>query len=161
MKNMQPEFRLAVPDDSRDCLIIRGQTRENAASAEHLAAIGVTEESWAEGVGNGSLVGYVCTESDSIVGYCFGRTASGEVIVLALLPTHEGDGIGRHLMDLVVKHFFDAGHRRLVLGCNPNPAVRSYGFYRHLGWTSTGNFDRAGDEILELLPSAANDLRPN
>jgi hypothetical protein len=27
--------------------------------------------------------------------------------------------------------------------------VRSYGFYRHLGWRSTGSFDDRGDEILE------------
>ena len=28
--------------------------------------------------------------------------------------------------------------------------LRSYGFYRHLGWQSTGALDMYGDEILEF-----------
>jgi len=26
-----------------------------------------------------------------------------------------------------------------------------YGFYRHLGWRSTGTFDAAGNEVLEYI----------
>ena len=36
------------------------------------------------------------------------------------------------------------------LDCSPDPKVRSYGFYRHLGWQSTGALDTHGDEILEF-----------
>ncbi len=144
--------RPAVPDDVPACVILRGQTRENAIPVERLAAMGITAESWAGDVESGSLPGYVCTEDDVIVGYCFGDKASGEVLVLALLPAYEERGIGRHLLGLVVDHLSDLGHARLFLGCSPDPATRSHGFYRHLGWTSTGTFDRAGDEILELHP---------
>ncbi len=35
-------LRAAVPDDARECLRIRGLTRENAFSEEDLAALGVT-----------------------------------------------------------------------------------------------------------------------
>ena len=38
--------RLATPDDIPACLVLRGQTRENAISAERLAAMGITAESW-------------------------------------------------------------------------------------------------------------------
>jgi hypothetical protein len=38
----------------------------------------------------------------------------------------------------------------LFLGCAADPAVRSYGFYRHLGWRSTSTFNEAGDEVLEF-----------
>src|SRR5687768_15349632 len=109
--------RLATPDDIQECLILRGRTRQNAISPERLATMGITVQSWANDVRSGSLVGYVCTDDESIVGYCFGGIASGEVVVLALLPTHEAQGIGRHLLGLVINHLSASGHERLYLGC--------------------------------------------
>jgi GNAT superfamily N-acetyltransferase len=134
-------------------LVLRGQTRENAISAERLSAMGITTESWANDVRSGALTGFLCTEHESIVGYCFGDNANGEVVVLALLPAFERRGIGQHLLGLVVKHLNDCGHKRLFLGCTPDLKKRSHGFYRHLGWVSTGAFNHAGDEVLELFPS--------
>lgn len=148
-------IRLALPDDIGACVELRGRTRENAISAERLAAMGITVQSWADDVRSGVLTGFVCTEDDTVVGYCFGDNTSGEVVVLALLPTHEGGGIGQRLLSRVVAHLGSAGHRRLFLGCAADPATRSFGFYRHLGWVSTGTFDPAGDEILELFTPGA------
>lgn len=145
--------RLAIADDIGACLVLRGQTRENAISVERLAALGITAESWADDLRSGALTGHVATEQGAIIGYCFGDNASGEVVVLALLPAYERRGIGRRLLGLVVRHLRDVGHRRLFLGCAADPATRSHGFYRHLGWASTGSFDQAGDEILELFPT--------
>jgi len=119
--------------------------------------MGITEDTWAADVRSDSLPGYVCCADDSIAGYCFGDKTSGEVVVLALLPAYEGRGIGRRLLGLVVEHLAEVGHERLFLGCAADPASRSHGFYRHLGWTSTGTFDGAGDEILELFPSPQNE----
>ena len=144
-------FRRAVPEDVPACLVLRGQTRENAIPVERLAAVGITEQSWSDDVRSDSLPGYVCLDEATIVGYCFGDKASGEVVVLALLPAWEARGIGRRLLGLMVDHLAALGHRRLFLGCSADPATRSYGFYRHLGWASTGTFDRAGDEVLEYL----------
>jgi ribosomal protein S18 acetylase RimI-like enzyme len=148
--------RVATPDDIPACLVLRGQTRENAISATRLADMGITADSWANDVRSGSLTGFVCTEHESIVGYCFGDNSNGEVVVLALLPAFERRGIGQQLLSLVVKHLCNSGYRRLFLGCSADPATRSYGFYRHLGWASTGTFDRAGDEVLEFFPSINN-----
>jgi len=145
-------FRPATPEDVPACVVLRGQTRENAVSVERLAAAGITAESWAGDVRSGSLPGFVCTDDEAIVGYCFGDKTSGEVVVLALLPSCESRGIGKRLLDLVVGVLVAAGHARLFLGCSPDAATRSYGFYRHLGWTSTGRMDAAGDEILEITP---------
>lgn len=150
-------IRLALPEDIPACVVLRGRTRENAIPAEHLAAMGITVESWSDDVRSGVLTGFVCTEDRTIVGYCFGDTTSGEVVVLALLPTHEGRGIGRRLLSRVGAHLAEAGHRRLFLGCAADPATRSFGFYRHLGWVSTGTLDPAGDEILELFTPSAED----
>jgi ribosomal protein S18 acetylase RimI-like enzyme len=148
-------YRLALPDDTEACLVMRGLTRENAISVDGLAAMGITATSWADEMRSGLLSGHVCLDDDgAVVGYCFGENRSGEVVVLALLPSYEQRGVGRHLLGLVVDHLRAKGHKRLFLGCSADPASRSYGFYRHLGWVSTGTFDTRDDEVLELLLAA-------
>ena len=144
--------RPATAADAPACLALRGLTRENAISVAQLAAMGITAESWAAAVGAGELPGFVCVDEQAVlVGYCFGDKASGEVVVLALLPEYEGQGIGKRLLNLLVDALVQAGHLRLFLGCSPDPAVRSYSFYRQQGWVPTGRFDKNGDEELELL----------
>ncbi|MCF7751390.1 GNAT family N-acetyltransferase [Bacillus subtilis subsp. subtilis] len=147
---MNLRYRLAVPSDAATCIALRGRTRENAFSAEQLAALGITEESWADGIAQGALPGHVAEVDARMIGYCFGDRDSGEIIVLALLPDWEGKGIGRALLARVVEDFRGRGFRRLFLGCAADPAVRSHGFYRHLGWTPTGEIDALGDEVLAL-----------
>ena len=149
----QFEYRIAAPADVAECIEIRGVTRENAISAERLASMGITEASWSESVQDGSLPGVVCIFEGRIIGYCFGERHTGEIVVLALLPKHEDKGIGRTLLSKVSSFLFGGGHRRLFLGCSADPASRSFGFYRHLGWRPTGDFDANGDEILEFLPA--------
>lgn len=148
-------YRPAVPADAADCVTLRGRTRENAVSAERLQAIGITAASWGDDIRTGALPGHVCTCDAQIVGYCFGDSATGEVVVLALLPAFENRGIGKELLRRVVAQLQGLGHRRLFLGCSADPRSRSYGFYRHLGWRSTASFDKHGDEILEYAASAA------
>ena len=144
------EYCPAQPTDVAECIVIRGQTRENPVSVTRLAALGITAESWSESVQTGALPGFVCRDGANIIGFCFGECATGEVVVLALLPDFENRGIGRQLLDLVVAQLIRAGHTRLFLGCSADPTSRSYGFYRHLGWRSTRQFDHHGDEILEV-----------
>ncbi|MFZ6692563.1 GNAT family N-acetyltransferase [Undibacterium sp. SXout20W] len=144
-------YRTAQPDDIATCIIIRGQTRENAISEARLAELGITQESWAHSVQVGELPGVVAEVDGQMIGYCFGDTESGEIVVLALLPKFEGLGAGKELLPRVIEILREKGHRRLFLGCSSNPAVRSYGFYRHLGWTSTRQIDHYGDEILEYF----------
>ncbi len=148
---MHLEVKTAVAIDAAECVSLRGQTRENAVSESRLREVGVTVESWGADIDTGLLPGYVCRDAGKLVGYCFGNAQTGEVVVLALLPAYEGCGLGRRLLDRVVSHLRRLGHQRLFLGCSSDPQVRSYGFYRHLGWQSTGKADRLGDEELELL----------
>ena len=89
-------------------------------------------------------------QGETLAGYCFGDRDGGEVLVLALLPAFEGLGLGRDLLARVVQQLAEQGHRRLHLACSTDPASRSHGFYRHLGWQPTGRLDGHGDEILEL-----------
>jgi GNAT superfamily N-acetyltransferase len=145
-------LRPAVPSDIAACIALRGRTRENAVSAARLAELGITEASWSGQVRDGELPGFVAESGGVLAGYCFGDAGSGEIVVLALLPEHEGRGLGRALLERTVAHLRGLGHRRLFLGCSANPAHRSHGFYRRLGWRPTGERDGHGDEVLELLP---------
>lgn len=147
----------AIAADAAEYVRVRGLTRENAVSEERLRAHGITAESWAEDIRAGRLPGWVARRDGQIVGYCFGAAKTGEVVVLALLPQEEGRGLGKRLLQLVVNDLRRRGHSRLFLGCAADPAVRSHGFYRHLGWVGTGVIDQHGDEVLELFLTNACD----
>lgn len=149
---MSLHYRPAIPDDIAACVLLRGQTRENAVSAERLASLGITVASWAAQVRRGELIGHVAWDGPRLAGYAFGDTGTGEVVVVALLPDYEGRGVGTTVLGHVVAELRARGHGRLFLGCSSDPQVRSHGFYRHLGWRPTGRRDRLGDEELELLP---------
>ena len=150
---MNAIYRRAIPEDAPDCVTLRGKTRENSFSVEQLEAVGVTLESWRSGISDDSFPGYVGTVEGRLVGYCFGDRGTGEIVVLALLPEYEGKGIGKTLLDLMIGEFRSLGFKRLFLGCSSDPAVRSHGFYRHLGWKFTGTVDAANDEVLEYFLS--------
>ena len=142
-------YRAAQPTDAPGCVELRGLTRENAVSVARLAAMGITAQSWAESIRDNSLPGFVCLSGSKLVGYCFGDRQSGEVVVLAVLPEFENQGIGRALLDQLVNELSREGRARLFLGCSADPGSRSYGFYRYLGWRSTSQYDSNFDEILE------------
>ena len=150
-KSPDLEFRLAIPEDVTECMDIRGRTRQNPASEELLRSLGITAESWADNIRSGALPGHVCIVEGKMVGFCFGVGETGEIQVLAILPDFENRGIGRELLDRTSRELAKRGQTRLFLGCSPDPASRSHGFYRHLGWRSTGSFDERGDEILEIF----------
>lgn len=147
---MRIRYRQAVPQDAAACIDIRSQTRENAFSKEELESYGVTPASIGQQIAEDVYRGYVCMADDVIVGYCFGELETAEIIVLALLPAYEGRGIGKHLLQMVLDDFVTHGHIGAYLGCSRDPSVRAYGFYRHLGWRSTGTFDAMNDEVLRF-----------
>ena len=149
------EIRRALPEDAPSCEHMLELRRENAISPERVRHYGITEQSWAEDIRTDAFPGSVCHSKSKLLGYPFGARASGEVVVLALLPQAESQGLGSRLLTLLVQELLASGHTQLFLGYLPDTSSRSYGFYRHLGWQSTGTFDRAGDEILEHLSPAA------
>ena len=151
---MRLDYRKSIANDAEQCIEMRGKTRQNPASREYLASLGITVDTWGEGIRTGALRGHVAWSGADMVGYCYGDSDSGEVIVLAVLPDFEDQGVGREVLNRVVDELAGLGHRRLFLGCSPDPASRSHGFYRHLGWRSTGTFDARRDEILELFTDA-------
>jgi len=146
-------YRSARAEDAAECIRLRTLTRENAVTEAELAAAGITRDTWAAGIDAGLYPGVVALDGDELAGYCFAHRDTGEIVVLALLPRYEGRGVGKTLLNRVVDLLRQRGFARVFLGCAADPSVRSHGFYRHLGWRSTGTFNAAGDEVLELIPA--------
>jgi ribosomal protein S18 acetylase RimI-like enzyme len=86
------------------------------------------------------------------VGHCTGNLARGEIVGLAVESAHQGAGIGRKLLLLVVDAFRAAGLDRIWVAAPSDPKTRAYGFYRAVGWVPTGERTPDGSEILELRP---------
>ncbi|WP_051534627.1 GNAT family N-acetyltransferase [Deefgea rivuli] len=142
-------FRPTLEQDIEALFILRAVTRENPMSIEQLAALGITPESSKAALAAGEIAGWVCSVQDQIVGFCSGDCASGEVLVLAVLPEYEGQGVGKGLLQRMVEQLGQQ-HSRIWLAANPDPQGRAYGFYRRQGFVAARHFDAAGDEILEL-----------
>lgn len=145
-------FRDLREQDIEKIFDVRGATRENAISRERLAAMGITPASVAGNLAAGATRGWVCSSGSRIVGLCIGESATGEVLVLAVLPQFEGRGIGKTLLSLAVDWLRSFKPTRIWLGASSDPGTRSHGFYRALGWRPVGEKDTHGDEVL-VLPS--------
>ena len=150
---MSLTFREMTVDDLPAAFAVRLSTVENAMTLEELEEdYGITPKSLAEAM-SGQVRGWLCEDRGEdggrAVGFAMGDRANGEVQVVALRPGYEGRGIGKRLLSLVCDWLFAGGHEEIWLGSNPDPGVRAHGFYRHLGWRSTGEM-KGGDEVLTL-----------
>ena len=145
-------FRALHEREIEEIFDLRGATRESAISRERLAALGITSTSVAKHLAAGATRGWVCVAESRIVGFCIGEWATGEVLVLAVLPAFEGRGIGKTLLSLVVDWLRSFKPKRVWLGASSDPKTRSHGFYRALGGRPVGEKDTHGDEVL-VLPS--------
>lgn len=143
-------FRDLREQDIEKIFDVRGATRENAISRERLAAMGITPASVAGNLAARATRGWVCSSGSRIVGFCIGESATGEVLVLAVLPQFEGRGIGKTLLSLAVDWLRSFKPTRIWLGASSDPGTRSHGFYRALGWRPVGEKDTHGDEVLVL-----------
>ena len=62
-------------------------------SLEELESLGITEDSMRAAI-EGSHRGWLCEENGEVGGFVMGDSGNGELTVIALLPEHEGKGIG-------------------------------------------------------------------
>jgi len=100
---MSIEYKIAPSQMAAEYIELRGQTRENSITPDTLRSYGITAESWAKDIESGQIRGYIALSGTHMVGYCFGDLKTGEVIVLAVLPSHEFQGIGQRLLALMVE----------------------------------------------------------
>lgn len=142
-------YRAMTVDDIPAVLEVRFATVENAITLQELEAdYGITPASIAASMESDSR-GWLCEDDSDVVGFAMGDRTNGEVQVVAVLPGHEGRGIGKALLARVAEWLFAEGHEEIWLGANPDPEVRATGFYRRLGWRRSG-IKKGDDEILKL-----------
>ncbi len=93
-------YRKIESNDVPDLIALRGKTRENAISAEQLAALGITPARVIDYLRT-THQGWLCAVEGTIVGFAIGDGSTGELWVIAVLPDFEGRGIGSRLLSLV------------------------------------------------------------
>jgi ribosomal protein S18 acetylase RimI-like enzyme len=94
---------------------VRAVTDENRLTLDQLAALGINENSVREKLLSSSHHGWVCEEQGSVVGFAMGDRSSGEMWVIAVLPTHIRRGIGGALLEQVETWLFSEGCSSLWL----------------------------------------------
>jgi GNAT superfamily N-acetyltransferase len=144
---LEIEFREVQPAISKAAA---EEAPNGASSRALLARLGIKIQPTAADFQNGRLKMWECMCNSQTVGHCAGDSATGEVISLSVIATHEGQGIGRRLLSIVVDWLREQGSERIWLAAPSNPSLRAYGFYRALGWRSSGKHHEDGSEILEL-----------
>lgn len=63
-----------------------------------------------------------------------GDSEQAELTVMAMLPKHEGKGIGGKLLHNVEQWLASENCTRIWLTTDTNPNLRAYGFYLKHGW---------------------------
>lgn len=127
-------FREITAADVPALFHVRTRTRENALTLEELQRLGIDPQSVAESLGK-SVKGWVCDDGGRVVAFSMADRATGEFLVIAVLPEYEGKGIGGRLMALAEEWLAASGCRRAWLTTDLDATLRAYGFYRRLGWT--------------------------
>lgn len=150
-------FREVAPADIPALFQVRPRTRENAMTREDLQRLGINPESVAEGLGQ-STMGWLCEDAGQVVAFSMADRASGEFLVIAVLPEYEGKGVGGRLMGLAEEWLAASGCRRAWLTTDLDTTLRAYGFYRRRGWSDWKI--EAGLRWMELILSSMTAVAP-
>lgn len=126
-------IREIADSDIPALFVVRPLTRENAMSLEELESIGITEDSMRAAI-KGSHRGWLYEEDSEVGGFVMGNSENGELTVIAMLPEHEGKGIGSELLTRVESWLESEGCQTAWLTTDINPSLRAYGFYLRHGW---------------------------
>ena len=128
------KFREITAADVPALFYVRTRTRENALTLEELERLGINPQRVTENLGK-STKGWVCDDSDRVVAFTMADRATGEFLVIAVLPEYEGKGVGDRLMAMAEEWLTTSGCTRAWLTTDIDPSLRAYGFYRNRGWT--------------------------
>lgn len=140
---MAIEFRLATPEDHPGIQHVRTSVKENHLSVEQMAAMGITRES-VVAMMLASPCCWVAVEAGQIVGFSMVDNADACLFAAFVLPSHEGQGLGRQLLRLAEQQLFS---QHDVIWLETGQSTRAAGFYRKHGW---GNEKLVGPDYIRL-----------
>lgn len=130
-------IRAATESDVPAIFDVRMSVRENRATFESLADLGVTPESMRAILGTAAHA-WVAEEGGRTVGFAMVIPSHGSVFAIFVRPEFEGRGIGKALLARAEEWLFGTGREEIWLQTNSDPGARANGFYEHLGWTNQG-----------------------
>jgi ribosomal protein S18 acetylase RimI-like enzyme len=132
------KFREMLPSDIPAAFHVRTSTTENALTVQELEEdYELTPETLAEAMKT-SVKGWVCETGEELIGFAMGDPEEYELTVLAVLPEHEGNGIGTRLLAAVESWLSNIGADEIWLVTTPNSSLRAYRLYVSQGWIPTG-----------------------
>lgn len=127
-------FREITTGDVPALFHVRPRTRENAMTLEELQRLGINPQTVSENLKK-STKGWLAEDASQVVAFSMADRATGEFLVIAVLPEYEGKGIGGRLMTLTKEWLAVSACKRAWLTTDLDTALRAYGFYRRYGWT--------------------------
>ncbi len=142
--------RRATAADIPTLFHIRTTVRENALSRARLAAAGVTPRSVRDLLGTTGAA-WITEEAGRARGFAMADAAQGTVFAVFVLPGHEGRGIGRVLLVLAERWLAAQGWRQAWLLTGAGRGLRAPGFYRRMGWRSSGGAPRGERRLVRDL----------
>lgn len=123
-------IRLAEPRDIEGIFQVRTSVTENILTMAQLTELGITPASIAEMIRR-SRCAWVAVDGADVVGFSMIDPDEGSLFAAFVLPSHEGKGIGRTLVQAAEDALFA---RHPVAWLHTGKTTRAAGFYRHLGW---------------------------
>lgn len=137
-------IRIAQRDDIETLFEIRTSVIENHESREEIAEFGITPESVAKMLET-DCSAWVAEIGDRPIGFSIANATENTIFGIFVLPSFEGRGAGRALMQAAENWLWSKGIEEIWLVTGNDPSLRAYGFYLHLDWipvgaVSDGNF---------------------
>ena len=131
------QIRVAQQKDIETLFEIRTSVRENYQSREEIAELGITPDSVAEMLQT-DCQAWIAEIDDQPIGFTIANKTEKTILGMFVLPSFEGRGAGRALMQLAEDWLWSHDIEEIWLLTDRNPKFRAYGFYLHLGWTPIG-----------------------
>ncbi len=130
-------IRVAQREDIETLFEIRTSVIENHQSREEIAELGITPDSVAQMLETDCRV-WIVEIGGQPIGFSMANATEKTILGIFVLPTFEGRGAGRTLMQAAEKWLWAKEIEEIWLLTGNDPNLRAYGFYLHLGWIPVG-----------------------
>jgi GNAT superfamily N-acetyltransferase len=127
-------IREAQIEDIETLFNIRTSVIENHQSREELVTLGITPETVAEML-QSDCRAWIAEIDEQPIAFSMANAAEKTIFAMFVLPSFEGRGAGRALMQQAEQWLWSQGVEEIWLLTGNDSNLRAYGFYLHLGWT--------------------------
>ena len=130
-------IRKAQQKDIETMFDIRTSVAENHQSGEEIAELGITPETVAQMLQT-DCCAWIAQMDGKSIAFSIANATEKTIFGIFVLPSFEGYGAGRALMQKAEEWLFSQGIEEIWLLTGNDPNLRAYGFYLHLGWKPVG-----------------------